>query len=87
LEWNAAAYFAHQPALQLAFVNSGRDAAISFNSQTNWDYRLWSTTNLFGNWESIGTVSGNGTLLQIVHTNGGVGLQHYWRLEINEGGF
>ena len=91
LEWNAAAYFANQPAVQLAFVNSGRDAAISFNSQTNWGYRLWANTNLLNDWQAagtiVGTVPGNGSLLQIVHTNGAVGPERYWRLEIKEGGF
>jgi hypothetical protein len=87
LEWNAAAWFAHQPAIQLDYVNSGHDAAVSFSSQTGWSYRLWATTNLFGTWQAIGTVSGNNSLMQIVHTNGGVGPQHYWRLEIKEGGF
>jgi hypothetical protein len=86
-EWNAAAWFAHQPAIQLDYVNSGHDAAISFTSQTGWGYRLWSTTNLFANWQAVGTLAGNGTLLQFVHTNGAVGPQHYWRLEIKEGGF
>jgi hypothetical protein len=91
LEWNAAAYFANQPVVQLAFVNSGRDAAISFNSQTNWGYRLWASTNLLNNWQAagtiVGTVPGNGSLLQIVHTNGAVGPERYWLLEIKEGGF
>jgi hypothetical protein len=87
LEWNAAAYFAHQPAMQLAFVNSGRDAAISFPTQIGWGYRLWAATNLLNGWQSIGTLNGNGSLSQIVHTNGAVGPQHYWRLEIKEGGF
>lgn len=87
LEWNAAAWFAHQPAIQLDYVNSGHDAAVSFSSQIGWSYRLWSTTNLFANWQAVGTLSGNGTLLQFVHTNGAVGPQHYWRLEIKEGGF
>jgi hypothetical protein len=87
LEWDAAAYFAHQPAVQLAFVNSGHDAAISFPTQTGWGYRLWAATNLLNGWGPVGTVSGNGSFLQIVHTNGAVGPQHYWRLEIKEGGF
>jgi hypothetical protein len=91
LEWNAAAYFAHQPAVQLAFVNSGHDAAVSFPTQIGWGYRLWASTNLLDNWQAagtiVGTVTGNGSLLQIVHTNGAVGPQRYWRLEIKEGGF
>ncbi len=91
LEWNAAAWFAHQPAVQLAVVNSGQDAAVSFPSQTGWGYRLWASSNLLANWQSagtiVGTVTGNGSPLQIVHTNGAVGPQRYWRLEIKEGGF
>jgi hypothetical protein len=58
----------------------------SFPTQTGWGYRLWATTNLNA-WESVGTISGNGSFLQLVHTNGGVGPQRYWRLEIKEGGF
>src|SRR5450759_4694854 len=30
LEWDAATYFAHQPAEQLTFANAGHDAVISF---------------------------------------------------------
>jgi hypothetical protein len=86
LEWDAATYFAHQPAEQLTFANAGHDAVISFPTQTGWGYRLWATTNLNA-WESVGTLSGNGSFLQLVHTNGGVGPQRYWRLEIKEGGF
>ena len=86
LEWDAAAYFAHQPAQQLAFVNAAKDAVVSFATQIGWSYRLWATTNLNA-WEAISTVSGNGSVQQIVHQNGGVGPQRYWRLEIKEGGF
>jgi hypothetical protein len=91
LEWDAAAWFAHQPAIQLDYVNSGQDAAVSFSSQTGWGYRLWASTNIVNHWQAagsiVGTVTGNGSQLQMVHTNGAVGPQRYWRLEIKEGGF
>jgi hypothetical protein len=87
LEWNAAAWFAHQPAIQLSFTNSGLDAVVSFPSQTGWGYRLTSATNLFSSWETVSTVSGDGLYRQIIHTNGAADARRFWRLQIKEGGF
>lgn len=87
VEWDAAAYFAHQPAIDLSFVNSGRDAVTSFPTQVGWGYRFWSSTNL-GGWTAVATLSrGDGGPAHLIDTNGGVGPQRYWRLEIKEGGF
>lgn len=85
IEWNAAAYFAHRPALTLAFVNQ-TNAALTFNSQPGWGYRVQTSTNL-ATWETVTTLAGGSGQLQYMHTNGIGASQRYWRLQSQEGGF
>jgi hypothetical protein len=88
LEWNAAAWFDHHPALQLAFTNANHDVALSWNSQSGWSYQVQWSTNLF-NWNTAATLAGTGNVLpmQYVHTNGVAGTQRFWRLQTQQGGF
>lgn len=86
LEWNAAAYFAHRPSLELAFANEHRDAVLSFLSQKGWNYRLWTSLDL-ADWQEVTLAAGNGALLEIPHPDGGLDQQRYWRLQIQEGAF
>jgi hypothetical protein len=88
LEWNAAAYFHPHPALELSLINSNRDAALYWNSQPGWGYQVQWSTNL-AMWNVAATLSGISGYLpqQYVHTNGAVGPQRFWRLQLKEGGF
>jgi hypothetical protein len=85
VEWNAAAYFAHRPALSLSFANS-TNAALTFNSQLGWGYRVQTSTNLT-TWETLVTLPGVSGQLQYTHTNSIGTTQRYWRLQSQEGGF
>ena len=85
LEWNAAAYFAHRPTLQLSFVNT-TNASLNFNAQLGWGYRVQTSTNL-ANWSTLATLAGVSGHLQYTHTNGIGPSQRYWRIETREGGF
>lgn len=85
VEWNAAAYFAHRPALALSFVNN-TNVALAFNSQLGWGYRVQTGTNLTA-WETLTTVPGVSGQLQYTHTNSVGASQRYWRLQSQEGGF
>lgn len=85
VEWNAAAYFAHRPALALSFANT-TNAALTFNSQLGWGYRVQTSTNLT-TWETLATLPGVSGQLQYTHTNSIGASQRYWRLQSQEGGF
>jgi hypothetical protein len=85
LEWNAAAYFAHRPPLQVSISNR-TNAILSFNSQIGWGYHIQTSTNL-NSWTTLSTLSGTGNTLQNIQTNAVSDFQRYWRLEIKEGGF
>lgn len=85
VEWNAAAYFAHRPALALSFANT-TNAALTFNSQPGWGYRLQTSTNLT-TWETLSALPGVSGQLQYTHTNSIGASQRYWRLQSQEGGF
>jgi hypothetical protein len=85
VEWNAAAYFAHRPALSLAPLN-GTNALLSFHAQPGWQYRVQTSTNLTA-WETLTTMDGVPGLLQFTHTNGVSNGARYWRVETREGGF
>ncbi len=85
IEWNAAAYFAHRPTLQLA-INNATNAVLTFNSQLGWGYRLQSSPNLT-NWNTITTLAGISGQMQYIQTNGINGDRRYWRLQSQEGGF
>ncbi len=87
IEWNAAAYFAHRPPLQMTLTNQNRDAVFSWNSQPGWGYRLWAGTNLSSSWSQVLTTNGTGGALQYLQTNATTLPQRFWRLEIKEGGF
>ena len=90
LEWNAAAWFNHHPALQLALTNSNQDVLLSWNSQPGWGYQVQWSANLAGtNWNIATQLNGIGgfSSLQYIHTNGAVGPQRFWRLQTKEGGF
>ena len=85
LEWNAAAYFAHRPVLQLA-VSGGTNALLTFNTQLGWSYRVQTSTNLT-TWQTLSTLAGNAGPLSFTHMNGIGDSQRYWRLQSQEGGF
>ena len=85
VEWNAAAYFAHRPALSLSFANT-TNAAVTFNSQLGWGYRVQTSTNLT-TWETLITLPGVSGQLQHTHTNSIGASRRYWRLQSQEGGF
>lgn len=85
VEWNAAAYFAHRPALQLSLV-SVTNAALTFNAQLGWGYRVQTSTNLT-TWDTLATLPGVSGQLQYTHTNSIGASQRYWRLQSQEGGF
>lgn len=87
MDWNAAAYFAHRPPLQMTLVNQNRDAVFAWNSQLGWGYRLWAGTNLSSSWSLVSTTNGTGGALQFIQTNATTLPQRFWRLEIKEGGF
>ena len=88
LEWNAAAFFNTAPTLQFAFTNAAQDALLTWVSQPGWGYQVQWSTNLM-NWNTAATLNGtNGLLpLQFVQTNGAAGVQRFWRLATQEGGF
>lgn len=87
LEWNAAAYFDHHPALRFAFTNANQDAALSWNSQPGWGYQIQWSTNLV-NWNTAATLNGvSGFSSQYVQTSGGAGPLRFWRLLAQQGGF
>jgi hypothetical protein len=85
LEWNAAAWFAHRPALRLA-IESGTNAVLTFNAQPGWGYRVQTSTDLTV-WETLTTFPGTMGERQYTHTNSVVSEPRYWRLEIREGGY
>jgi hypothetical protein len=85
VEWNAAAYFAHRPALALSFANN-TNAVLAFNTQLGWGYRVQTSTNLT-NWETLATLPGAAGQMQYTHTNGLGNHQRYWRLQSQEGSF
>jgi hypothetical protein len=85
LEWNAAAWFAHRPTLQLSFVNA-TNALLAFNAQPGWEYRVQTSTNLTS-WSTLATLAGVFGQLQFTHTNSLDSTQRYWRIETREGGF
>ncbi|MBC8095509.1 MAG: BNR-4 repeat-containing protein [Akkermansiaceae bacterium] len=85
LEWKAAAYFNHRPALQVSLTNSNQNVRLSWASQVGWDYRVQASSDLVG-WNSLATIPGSGATLQYLPGNVPAS-QQFWRLEIREGGF
>jgi hypothetical protein len=85
VEWNAAAYFAHRPALQLAFAQT-TNAVLNFNAQPGWGYRVQTSTNLV-TWDTLTTMPGAMGMLSHTHTNAIGANARYWRVEAREGGF
>ena len=88
LEWNEPAYFNFVPTLQLSLTDENQNVALSWNTQPNWGYQVQWSTNLV-NWNTVATLAAIGGFspMQYVHTNGAVGPQRFWRLQIQEGGF
>ena len=88
MEWSAAAYFDHHPALQLTLTNGNRDVALTWNSQAGWGYQVQWSTNL-ASWNTAATVTAVGGLLpqQYIQTNSGANSQRFWRLQTQQGGF
>jgi len=88
LEWNSTNYFNHHPVLQLAFTNSNRDVALSWNAQAGWGYQVQWSTNLTA-WNTVATLTGVDALapMQYIQTNGASGAARFWRLQTKEGGF
>lgn len=87
LEWDAAAYFAHTPPVELSWQSTGLDARITFASQPGWGYRLASNTALTSNWIVVGQTNGTGGPISFLHTGAGADPTRFWRLELREGGF
>jgi hypothetical protein len=85
LEWNAGAYFAHRPTLHVSLVNQ-TNASLTFNAQPGWGYRVQTSTNLSA-WATLATLPSVSGTLQYTHTNGVGGIQRFWRLQSQEGGF
>lgn len=85
LEWDAAAYFAHRPALQLSLA-PGSNAVVTFKAQPGWEYRVQTSTNLV-TWDTLITLPGAMGMLSHTHTNAIGANARYWRVESREGGF
>ncbi len=87
LEWNAAAYFNHVPALQLSLTNANQTVVLSWNSQPGWGYQVQWSTNL-DNWNLAATLN-NITAFssQYFYTNDATTQQQFWRLLTQQGGF
>jgi hypothetical protein len=83
LEWDAAAYFNHQPRLQFGLTNG--TASFQWNAQLGWDYRLQASSNLVS-WSNVVTLAGSTDVLHVSLTNLPAGLS-FWRMETREGGF
>jgi hypothetical protein len=83
VEWDAAAYFNHKPAVQIAVTN--QDVTLSWPSQTGWSYKVQTSTNLVS-WTNLGTLAGNGATRQFIHTNAAADSVRFWRLQVQEGG-
>ena len=86
LEWDAAAYFNQKPAVQIAITNATQDVVLSWPSQTGWGYKVQTSTDL-ASWTDLGTLSGNETTLNYIHTNAVADPYRFWRLDVREGGF
>lgn len=84
VEWDAASYFASQPALHFARLNGGADTALEWQSKPGCRYRLFTSTDLTG-WTELAAFAGTGGLLGHTHADGG-GQRRFWRLEVTEGG-
>jgi hypothetical protein len=84
-EWNAAAYFAHRPVLQLT-INNATNAVLTFNSQLSWGYRVQTSTNLT-TWDTLTTLAGIAGQMHYIHTNSVGVSERFWRLQSQEGGF
>jgi len=83
LEWDAAAYFAHRPFLQVSRSGTA-DATLAFNAQPGWTYQVQTSTNL-SDWDTLATLAGIAGRLQYVHTNGVSASPRFWRLRLHEG--
>jgi hypothetical protein len=87
LEWNAAAYFNHDPALQLMLTNSGKNVALSWNSQPGWGYQVEWSTNLIS-WNVAATLDNiSGFSSQYIFTNSAASRQQFWRVLTQQGGY
>jgi hypothetical protein len=86
LEWNAAAYFAHRPRLEISFTNQHHDARLGFESQKGWSYRLRTASHLPA-WEVVAEVPGTGTLVELPQPGRGADISRFWWLESVEGPF
>jgi hypothetical protein len=85
LEWDAATYFNHRPALAISSTNFSHDLLLRWPSQIGWSYRVQTSSEL-RTWTNVATFFGTGGKLQCVATNSSDSAR-FWRLEIREGGF
>lgn len=85
LEWDAAAYFNHRPAVSLRLIHAGVNASLVFRSQLGWGYRVQSSSDLAA-WTNLATLSGTGGYLQYIRTNS-IASRQFFRIETREGGF
>jgi hypothetical protein len=86
LEWDAAAYFSHNPQPRLSFSDAGTEVTITHPSQPSWSYRLWSSDNL-EDWQPVDTRVGTGGDLVFIHPIPPGETKRFWRVESAEGGF
>ena len=82
LEWDAAAYFQHQPDLRLTLTN--QTASLTWPSQPGWGYRLEVSSDLV-NWTEERTMAGTNGMLNVTLTNVPSACT-FWRLKFREGG-
>jgi hypothetical protein len=90
-EWNAAAYFNYHPQLRVGLTNADHDVVLTWNAQPGWAFQVQWRSNLLNSssWTVAATLSGSGGLgpMQYTQTNGAIGPQRFWRLQVKEGGF
>jgi len=84
LEWDAADWFSHRPALEATLGHSGEQVSIGFRSQPGWGYRLQASNDLSA-WTNETAFDGTGGFLRHVETNA-TASSRYWRLIVREGG-
>ena len=86
LEWDAATYFNHHPALQVAPANAGSNVMLTWNSQPGWGYQVQWSTNLT-DWYTLATLNGISDFSSQYHCTNSTGTYLFWRLATQPGGF
>ena len=74
------------PVLQLELLhNETEDMRIGFVSVYGLDYTLQVSTNLI-QWDPLGTISGDGLPVEMIHTGGGTGPRRYYKVVVTKTG-